>query len=226
MARDNHPRVRQAYKLTRKQGKIAPADRVLIVSEGSKTEPFYFEEIRKALRLPTANIRVTPSDYGTCPLQVVKFAKDLFSSGNKNLNIRPKVFEKVYAVFDRDDHEKYHEALTLSQSYNEKKLRNDQNRVIEFKAIPSVPNFELWFLLHFEDCRAAMHRTEVVDKLKVHLPEYEKGQGAHYQSTKKFIPRAKDNAIFLAKNNSSWDGNELYTDIHVLVEKLTGLKPR
>jgi len=75
MALDNSPRIRQAKKLARKQGKLVPADRILIVSEGSKTEPQYFNEIRNALRLPTANVCVMPSDYGTSPDQVYSSGK-------------------------------------------------------------------------------------------------------------------------------------------------------
>ncbi len=46
MARDNSPRERQKKQLERKQGRRAGYDRILIVSEGSKTEPNYFSEIR------------------------------------------------------------------------------------------------------------------------------------------------------------------------------------
>jgi len=56
MARDNHPKIRQANKMKRKLGARKGADRILIVSEGSKTEPKYFNEIRVDLRLSTANI--------------------------------------------------------------------------------------------------------------------------------------------------------------------------
>ena len=133
MARDNHPRTRQANKLARRQGKRATADRILVVSEGSKTEPEYFEEIRKSLRLPTANVHVMPSEYGTPPDQVVQFAKDLFLKGNEHLKIKPKAFEKVYAVFDRDDHDRYHNALSQSQIITRTNLRNDLNKKIEFK---------------------------------------------------------------------------------------------
>ncbi len=225
MALDNHPRIRQAKKLARKLGNRAPADRILIVSEGSKTEPKYFEEIRKTLRLQTANIRVMPSNYGTSPNQVVNFAKDLFIYGNKHLKIRPRSFEKVYAIFDRDDHDRYHEGLTLAESYNTQKLRNDQRQPIEFKAIASVPNFELWLLLHFEDRHSPMHRDEVIDRLKSHLHNYEKGQDGHYQNTKEHFQRAKARAEVLATQTTAWDGNELYTDIHLLVEVLISLKP-
>ena len=42
MARDNSPRERQRKQLERKLGRRASYDRILIVSEGSKTEPNYF----------------------------------------------------------------------------------------------------------------------------------------------------------------------------------------
>ncbi len=71
MARDNSPKERQQKQLERKQGRRASYDRILIVSEGSKTEPNYFREIRAAYRLHTANVEVRPSELGTAPIQVV-----------------------------------------------------------------------------------------------------------------------------------------------------------
>jgi FMN phosphatase YigB (HAD superfamily) len=56
MGRDNHPRERQARQLARKQGLREPFDRVLIVCEGSKTEPLYFQELRAYYRLNTAHV--------------------------------------------------------------------------------------------------------------------------------------------------------------------------
>lgn len=67
MARDNSPKERQQKQLERKQGRRASYDRILIVSEGSKTEPNYFREIRAAFRLHTANVEVRPSELGTAP---------------------------------------------------------------------------------------------------------------------------------------------------------------
>jgi putative transposase len=72
MARDNSPQERQQKQLARKQGRRASYDRILIVSEGSKTEPNYFREIRAAYRLHTANVEVRPSELGTAPIQVVQ----------------------------------------------------------------------------------------------------------------------------------------------------------
>ena len=106
MARDNSPQERQRQQLERKLARRASYDRILIVSEGSKTEPNYFGEIRQAYRLHTANVEVRPSELGTAPIQVVQYAKELFEFGDKHKNIQPRAFEQVYAVFDRDDHSK------------------------------------------------------------------------------------------------------------------------
>lgn len=62
MARDNSPKERQRKQLERKKGRRASYDRILIVSEGSKTEPNYFRETRAAYRLHTANVEVRPSE--------------------------------------------------------------------------------------------------------------------------------------------------------------------
>jgi hypothetical protein len=70
MARDNSPKVRQREQLKRKQNQRASYERILIVSEGSKTEPLYFNEIRCEYRLHSANVVVRPSELGTAPVQV------------------------------------------------------------------------------------------------------------------------------------------------------------
>ncbi len=51
MPRDNHPRERRARALKRKKGSKPPYDRVLIVCEGRKTEPLYFNDIRMQNRV-------------------------------------------------------------------------------------------------------------------------------------------------------------------------------
>ena len=55
------------------------------------------------------------------------------------------------------------------------KLRNDNKQTVRFKAIASVPCFELWLLLHYEDIQASLHRDTVLQRLKAHLPALESG---------------------------------------------------
>ncbi len=46
------------------------------------------------------------------------------------------------SIGDRDDHDSYHEALTLAESLDGK-LRNDVKQPVIFQAIASVPSFDL-----------------------------------------------------------------------------------
>jgi len=96
-------RSRTARELARKKGARPPYDRILIICEGKKTEPQYLEEIRRRNRVPTAHVQVLHSQYGTQPRQIVDFAVAKFN--------KSKEYDSVYAVFDRDDHATYHDAL-------------------------------------------------------------------------------------------------------------------
>lgn len=223
MARDNSPKERQRQQLERKLGRRAKCDRILIVSEGSKTEPLYFEEIRIDRRLPAANIAVSPSELGTEPIQVVKYARLLFEQGDKHKGIQPRAFEQIYAVFDRDDHLTYFEALTLANSLNDN-LKNDDRQSVTFKAIASVPSFELWLLLHYEDIQASLHRDEVMQRLKQYISDYEKGARGTFATTRERLEIATQRAYRLAKRHSADDGLEPYTDIMDLVALLTNLR--
>lgn len=223
MARDNSPKERQKQQLERKLGRRASHDRILIVSEGSKTEPNYFREIRTAHRLHTANVEVQPSEWGTSPLQVVQYAKELFEYGNRQKKIQPRAYEQVYAVFDRDDHSSYFDALNLATSLNGK-LRNDARQPISFKAVASVPSFELWLLLHYEDIQAPIHRFEVMQRLKQHLPDYEKGAGRAFALTRDRLAMATQRAQALATKFSARTDPEPYTAIAELVTLLTTLR--
>jgi hypothetical protein len=223
MARDNSPKERQQKQLERKQGRRASFDRVLIVSEGSKTEPNYFREIRSAYRLHTANVEVQPSELGTAPVQVVQYAQALFENGDRHKNIQRRAFEKVYAVFDRDDHDSYYEALTLAASLDGK-LRNDAKQPVVFQAIASVPSFELWLLLHFEDIQAPINRFEVMRRLKLHMPGYNKGASDTFEMTCEQLSVANLRAERLAVRFTAHSDPEPFTAIVELVKLLTTLR--
>jgi len=224
VGRDNQSRVRQAAKLARKKANKHSADRILIVSEGSKTEPLYFNEIRTSLRLPTANVCVLPSDYGTSPDQIVEYAKDLFLNGNPHTDIKSKSFEKVFVVFDRDEHQHYHKGLSLVKNYNNK-FKNDLKINVSFEAFVSVPCFELWLLLHYQDLHVpTLHRDEILSKLKQHIPDYEKGKAGYYQKMKEDMVAATERAERISSTTVAEDGTELYTDIYKLVNTLMHLK--
>lgn len=225
MARDNSPRERQRAQLERKVNRRASYDRILIVCEGRKTEPNYFNEIRAVHRLQTANVEVRHSELGTAPLQVVRYAQELFEHGDRHRHILRRAFERVYAVFDRDDHHSYFDALNYAAQLDGK-LRNDAKQAVTFKAIASVPNFELWLLLHFEDIRAPLHRDEVLRRLRTHLPGYQKGNGSVFADTRAHLDIATHRAQSLANRFTAEDGQEPFTAVVDMVMLLTTLKDR
>lgn len=223
MARDNAPKERQRQQLERKLSRRASHDRILIVSEGSKTEPHYFREIRSAYRLHTANVEVQPCELGTAPIQVVRYARDLFEWGDRHKRIQPRGFEQVYAVFDRDDHASYFDALDLAESLDGR-LRNDNKQAIRFKAIASVPCFELWLLLHYTNIQAPIHRDEAMQRLVQHLPPYVKGAHGVFARTRGQLETATARAKALAAQFNARSPPSPYTGVDELVARLTKLR--
>ena len=200
--------------LRRRKASRPPYDRVLIVSEGSKTEPTYFNDIRIKFRLPSAHIRAIPSDYGTDPLNVVSFAEDTVKAS--------KAFEWAFAVFDRDEHPSYRAALQKAASLD-KKLRNDERKAVRFLAIPSVPCFELWLLLHYVDVHVVAHRDEIISRVVEKIPGYSKGAKGIFEKTSPNIDAATERAESLRARFQPEGGQDAYTSVDLVVTKLFGL---
>jgi hypothetical protein len=209
-----HARQRLAHDLDRKKGKRPSHDRILIICEGSKTEPNYFAEIRILRRARSAHIRIVPGGYGTEPRQIVEFALDEFLGSRE--------YERVYTVFDRDDHLTYNAALQWV-SVLDKKKKSDEGVPVRFFAIPSVPSFEFWLLLHYENTQQLLHRDVVLQKLKKNIQNYEKGAKDTFATTMEFLEQASERAKALRNLFTPWDGNEPYTNVDELVALLMAL---
>ena len=95
---------------------------------------------------------------------------------------------------------------------------------IDFKAIASVPSFELWLLLHFEDIQAPLSRHEAENRLKKHIPGYFKGAENSFQLTQQYLTIASSRANQLASRFTAYDAPEPFTDIFNLVALLTTLR--
>ncbi|MGO4566956.1 RloB family protein [Rhizobium sp. 2YAF20] len=210
---------RTEARLTRRLGRKRSYDRTLIVCEGEKTEVNYFEAIRREKRLPNADIRIVPSDYGTSPLNIVEYAIHLFND--------KKAFDRVYVVFDRDDHPSYHNALAKAEA-TDKKLKSDEGKAVPFTAIPSVPNFELWVPLHFRDVLAPIHRNEVYAELRkpAYYPTYAKNSETVFADTIDRIPAATVRAVSLRAQFTNYSGTDPYTDADVLTGELMKIAGR
>jgi hypothetical protein len=216
VGRDNHPRERQARALARKKGTKPPYDRILIVCEGSKTEPLYFHEIRREVRANSAHINIMPSAIGTEPRQVVDYALQKF--------LETRSYEWVFAVFDRDIHRTFHDALVYGRALDNR-YKNDEKRTVRFMTIPSIPCFELWLLLHFVDIQALFPRDEILRRLVERIPGYTKGLQGTYQITAfnldSAIARAKRlQGLYTPENDTEGP----YTNVDVVVDMLRSIK--
>lgn len=225
MARGQHTKPRHLKDARRKYPLRPPYDRVLVVTEGLRTEPNYVGELRSHYKLVSTQIVIRPCDSGTSPLQVVEYALKLLVEGDPHRRIQAGAFEQVYAVFDRDDHESFAAAVARAGRLNGT-LKNDERREVVFRAIVSNPCFELWPLLHFADYRAYPLRREVWHRLKKQLPEYDNGATDLFARTRHRLQDAMDRAARLEEQREIADTPTPYTEIGKLVEVFTHLKDR
>ena len=131
-------------------------------------------------------------------------------------------FDKVYCVFDKDSHASYEQALDKIQ--RAKPLNT-------YIAIPSVPCFEYWLLLHFNYLtrpymplpgNSASH--QVLTELQGHYPEYQKGLGSVFEKLFGNLEDAKSNAARGLRQAQAADTDNPSTYVHVLVNYLQQIK--
>lgn len=200
-----------------------PIYRILIVSEGKKTEPNYFNEIRKYYRLSTATVKVLPSDMGTNPINIVDYARKIFCEGDNKRGLDAQVYDEVYAVFDRDEHPYYKDAIEKMESLSGK-YKNDLKQKVPFYAIPSNPCFELWILLHYKNIFNLQHRHDIFAQVKEFITNYDKGMVGVFSVTQTYLAEAKSRAKSINAKGSPLSEDFPYTAVVNLVEKLETLR--
>jgi hypothetical protein len=130
--------------LKRKEGQRGKVrDTVLIVTEGERTEPLYFE----GFCLP--NVTVVGSGCNCDSL--VEFAKSVEIEYKRK---RDMIFDKIWCVFDRDSFPlgNFDRAFFLANKYG-------------YEVAYSNEAFELWYLLHFNYYDSQLSRMQYCNKL-------------------------------------------------------------
>ncbi len=178
---------------------------ILIVCEGSVSEPEYFKGFLQICRNPRVTIQIAGGQ--GVPLTVVRKAKELKeaavrrSKQERDENIK---FDSVWCVYDIDDHPHQHEAWEMA-------IANNIDLAV------SNPCFELWLLLHFRDSPGAIDRADLRSMLKQFDPDYDK-HVSHSNYTKEY-----DNAFVRATRmeESAVDRGEAGGNPSTAVYKLT-----
>jgi len=210
-------KAKSTQDLSRRQKRRDSYAKVLIVCEGSKTEPRYFKELIDYYRLNSANVLVS-GECGSSPKSVFEYAKMRYRE-EKEAGDR---FNRVYCVFDKDNHESYAQTMALISTAMPKGV---------YFAITSVPCFEYWLLLHFVDKRQPYIAQQgnsagnrVLSELKQEMPNYAKGSVNVFSSLKDRLDYAKQNATRILRDAKAEGIDNPTTHVHELVEYLQSLK--
>lgn len=207
----------RATQLARRKSRRGPYAKVLIVCEGKKTEPNYFNGLKDHYGLNSANVEVC-GECGSDPLSIVKFAKGRYRE-EKDAG---DPFDRVYCVFDKDTHASYQPAIDQINRSVPKET---------FFAITSVPCFEYWLLLHFQYTTRPYEAlpgnsagNQLLGELKAFMPYYEKGIQDIFSMLLEQLEFAKCNAVRALRAGKSGHTDNPTTHVHELVEYLQQIK--
>ena len=188
----------------------------LIVSEGSKTEPNYFQKFEGQFGNIIYDIDCEGKGYST--LRVVKEAIKIRDND-------PNKYNRVWAVFDKDDFpdNDFNDAILLAKS-------NDIGCAWSNEAI------ELWYLLHFQYRNTPMSRNDYKHAIENEINkkmknfEYAKNSIEMYDILWKFGNQAQaiENAKKLSQqyNNQNFAQHNPRTQVYELVRQLIGQDAR
>jgi RNAse (barnase) inhibitor barstar len=185
-----------------------PRNTILIVCEGEKTEPNYFNKfpVKKEL------VRIDVEGTGCNTVSLVKRCIEMMEKAEKEGH----PYNQAWCVFDRDIFPLrcFNDALQLAKH---KKI----------KIAYSNEAFELWYLLHFNYYNTAMSRHQYCEKLSELLPfSYVKNLDSMYDILKRkqavAIKYAKK--LFDSYNKQDPANNNPSTTIFLLVEELNRFK--
>lgn len=203
-SRIDKPSPNQNKKHCRKEPNKEPLHKIVIVTEDSVNAVAYFTALLKDLDLWQVKVTVDGSSDST-PEKVYDHALNTY----KHIYTKPK--RTVYCLIDRDDHDHYD--WTLAQ---DKKIQN-------LRVLESVPNFELWILLHFQKSFANNNRKQLYQELKKHKVDKDADDYAdvYEKKLKKETKTAVVNSEILLKQDR--DSNPAYTKIHELMVEINAL---
>ena len=158
----------------------------LIVSEGEKTEPNYFEGLKREINKQypgRISIEIKGIGKGANTLTLLEKAQKIVQQN-------PDRYKHIWLVYDKDDFPSddfdntFYRCKSLSEGSDAK-----------YHALWSNECIEYWFLLHFEYLSAALHRNGYFPKLSEHLGiKYKKNSKDIYDRLKPQLETAIKNA--------------------------------
>lgn len=210
-------KAKKTSELERRKARRAPYVKVLIVCEGEKTEPHYFNGVKDHYGLNSANVEVC-GDCGSDPLSIIGHAKQRYRE-EKDAG---DAFDRVFCVFDKDAHTNYTQGIDAIRGATPEGV---------YVAITSVPCFEYWLLLHFNYTSKPYNSSpgnsacnQVLADLRGYMPAYTKGNNDIFSALIDRLDFAKNNAARALKAAEANHTDNPTTRAHELVEFLQNIK--
>lgn len=166
----------------------------LIVTEGTKTEPYYFEGLKNEINQKyrgRISIKIEGIGQGSNTLTLLERAQNIVTES-------PTEFKHVWLVYDKDDFPKddFDNTAKKCQSLSE------QDDSVIYHALWSNECIEYWFLLHYVLLESAISRNEYYPKLTEYMgSKYQKNREDIYTLLRPNLPTAIVNARQVAKRN-------------------------
>jgi hypothetical protein len=133
-------------------------------------------------------------------------------------------YDTAFCVFDRDQHEKFGDALYMISN-------SELGKSGRMQAITSVPCFEIWLLLHYRytsksysASRGESACARVIRDLQQHFEGYEKGYKTVFEKMAPMLDQALVHAERLEKYNGETKSSNPATLVHHLITYLRNLK--
>lgn len=209
---------REKLKERKKEMRAPKPNSFLIVSEGTKTEPFYFDGLASYINtkygdsIDVEKPTIHPCGTGRATVSLVCEASRIAS--------RAKImYSEVWVVFDKDDFDDFDDAVQLAERTG-------------FMVGWSNQSFEYWIYLHFNHSDSALHRDGWVEKLDelfkkrgISLDGYTKNNPDIFRlaTTQGSLRAAVSSAVRIEKlynNNIKPSDRDPCTTVHHLILRL------
>lgn len=151
MARGRH------NDLRRRGARREPRRKFTLFCEGKNTEPEYFDALRRLCSGALIEIRIEAA--AGVPQTIARKAAAEAKALRKARKDSYEEGDEVWAVFDRDEHPNFEDAISICHNANVSIARSN-------------PCFELWLVLHFQDYDSPAGRHKLQKYLKTLCPEY------------------------------------------------------
>ena len=151
---------RRFSSLRRKVETRSPKPKIVIYSEGEKTERDYFNEMKRFNRSVVVDIEIIGR--AGVPLTIANEAVRVAQGARRsNRHQSYAKQDEFWALFDRDEHPNVSDAIS--------RCRN-----ADIGIAFSNPCFEVWLILHFQDFDRPDHRHDVQRHLQTLCGDYDR----------------------------------------------------